>query len=145
MGSFLQTQVHFIGFDVIPEKYMINAHGDILMATSTVPQQTLPGPSALPLLGNGANLLKLFRDPCTYSRWLHDTYGDVVAMAYGQMPKGAKWILAVASTDGTKAVNVIVHDSIGSVKSFFEEHADPFGATEYFEADRVSGVGLPKG
>jgi hypothetical protein len=25
MGSFLQTQVHFIGFDVIPEKYMINA------------------------------------------------------------------------------------------------------------------------
>ena len=80
MGSFLQTQVHFIGFDVIPEKYMINAHGDILMATSTVPQQTLPGPSALPLLGNGANLLKLFRDPCTYSRWLHDTYGDVVAM-----------------------------------------------------------------
>jgi hypothetical protein len=28
-------------------------------------------------------MLKLFRDPCTYSRWLHDTYGDVVAMAHG--------------------------------------------------------------
>jgi cytochrome P450 len=53
------------------------------MVTSTVPQRTLPGPSALPLLGSGANLLKLFRDPCTYSRWLHDTYGDVVAMAQG--------------------------------------------------------------
>lgn len=53
------------------------------MTTRTVPQQTLPGPSALPLLGSGANLLKLFRDPCTYSRWLHDTYGDVVAMAQG--------------------------------------------------------------
>jgi hypothetical protein len=62
---------------------MINAYGDILMATSTAPQQTLPGPSALPLLGSEANMLKLFRDPCTYSRWLHDTYGDVVAMAQG--------------------------------------------------------------
>lgn len=53
------------------------------MATRTVPQQTIPGPSALPLLGSSANMLKLFRDPCTYSRWLHDTYGDVVAMAQG--------------------------------------------------------------
>ena len=53
------------------------------MATRTVPQRTLPGPSALPLLGRWANMLKLFRDPCTYSRWLHDTYGDVVAMAHG--------------------------------------------------------------
>ena len=53
------------------------------MATRTVPQQTLPGPSALPLLGSGANLLKLFRNPCTYSRWLHDSYGDVVALAQG--------------------------------------------------------------
>ncbi len=53
------------------------------MATRTVPQRTLPGPSALPLLGSGANMFKLFRDSCTYSRWLHDTYGDVVAMAHG--------------------------------------------------------------
>jgi cytochrome P450 len=28
-------------------------------------------------------MLKLFRDPCTYSRWLHDTYGDVVTLAHG--------------------------------------------------------------
>ena len=53
------------------------------MVTRTVPQRTIPGPSALPLLGRWANLLKFFRDPCTYSRWLHDTYGDVVAMAQG--------------------------------------------------------------
>ena len=53
------------------------------MARITVPQPTIPGPSALPLLGKWANMLKLFRDPCTYSRWLHDTYGDVVAMAHG--------------------------------------------------------------
>ena len=53
------------------------------MATRTIPQRTIPGPSAMPLLGSSANMLKLFRDPCTYSRWLHDTYGDVVAMAHG--------------------------------------------------------------
>jgi hypothetical protein len=61
---------------------------------------------------------------------------------WGSLKKA--WILAVGSTDGTKAVNVIVHDSIDSVKSFFEEHAGPFGTTEYFEADGVSSVGLPK-
>jgi hypothetical protein len=75
----------------------------------------------------------------------NDKFWGSLKMAYGQMPKGAKRILAVASTDGTKAVNVIVHDSIESVKSFFEEHAGPFGATEYFEADAANAVGLPKG
>jgi cytochrome P450 len=28
-------------------------------------------------------MLRLFSYPCTYSRWLHDTYGDVVALAHG--------------------------------------------------------------
>jgi hypothetical protein len=74
----------------------------------------------------------------------NDKFWGSLKMAYGQMPKGAKWILAVASTDGTKAVNIIVHDSIDSVKSFFEEHAGPFGTTEYFEADAANAVGLPK-
>jgi hypothetical protein len=64
--------------------------------------------------------------------------------AYGLLPKGAQWVLTVASTDGTKAVNVIVHDSIDSVKSFFESYTGPFGTTEYFEADAASAVGLPK-
>lgn len=72
-------------------------------------------------------------------------FWEALKVAYGQMPAGAKWILAVASTDGTKAVNVIVHDSIDSVRSFFEEHASLFGVTEYFEADAANAVGLPKG
>jgi hypothetical protein len=41
-------------------------------------------------------------------------------------------------------VNIIVHDSIDSVKSFFEEYVCPFGTTEYFEADAANAVGLPK-
>jgi cytochrome P450 len=53
------------------------------MATITTTQRTIPGPSALPLVGRWANLLKLFSTPWTYSRWLHDTYGDVVALAHG--------------------------------------------------------------
>ena len=39
---------------------------------------------------------------------------------------------------------VIAHDSIDSVKSFFEEYAGPFAATEFFEADAANAVGLPK-
>ena len=73
-----------------------------------------------------------------------DKFWGSLKKAYNQLPKGAKWTLAVASADGTKAVNVIVHDSIDSVKSFFEEHAGPFGMTEYFEADATNAVGLPK-
>lgn len=53
------------------------------MATVTVPQRTPPGPR--PLLGSWATMLKLFLDPCTYSRRLHDTYGDVVAMRRGDL------------------------------------------------------------
>ncbi|GII04056.1 serine hydrolase domain-containing protein [Planobispora takensis] len=71
-------------------------------------------------------------------------FWDALKAAYGQLPKGARWTLAVASTDGTKAVNVIVHDSVDSVRTFFDEHAGPFAATEYFEADAANAVGLPK-
>jgi hypothetical protein len=74
----------------------------------------------------------------------NDKFWGSLKKAYGQLPNGAKWTLAVASTDGTRAVNVIVHDSIDSVKRFFEEHTDPFGTTECFEADAANAVGLPK-
>ena len=74
----------------------------------------------------------------------NDKFWGALKKAYGQLPKGARWTLAVASTDGTRAVNVIVHDSIGSVKSFFEKYAGPFGMTEYFEADAANAVGLPQ-
>jgi hypothetical protein len=73
----------------------------------------------------------------------NDKFWGSLKKAYGQLPKGASWPLAVASTDGTRAVNVIVHDSIDSVKRFFEEHAGSFGTTEYFEADAANAVGLP--
>ncbi len=73
----------------------------------------------------------------------NDKFWGSLKKAYGQLPQGAKWTLAVASTDGTKAVNVIIHDSIDSVRSFFEEHAGAFGTTKYFEADAANAVGLP--
>jgi hypothetical protein len=74
----------------------------------------------------------------------NDKYWGSLKKAHGQLPKGAKWILAVASTDGTKAVNIIVHDSLDAVKRFFDEYTSPFGTTEYFEADAANAVGLPK-
>ena len=73
-----------------------------------------------------------------------DKFWGSLKKGYSQLPKEARWTLAVGSTDGTKAVNVIVHDSIESVKSFFEEYAGPFGTTEYFEADAANAVGLPE-
>jgi hypothetical protein len=71
-------------------------------------------------------------------------FWNAVKKAHGQLPKGAKWTLAVASADGTRAVNVVAYDSIDSVKSFFEKYAGPFASTDYFEADAANAVGLPK-
>jgi hypothetical protein len=74
----------------------------------------------------------------------NDRFWGSLKKAHGKLPKGARWILAVASTDGTKAVNIIVHDSIDNVKHFFEEYTCAFSTTEYFEADAANAVGLPK-
>ena len=74
----------------------------------------------------------------------NDKFWDSLKTAHSQLPKGAKWILAVASTDETKAVNIFVHDSLDTVKRFFEKYAGSFGTTEYFEADAANAVGLPK-
>jgi len=71
-------------------------------------------------------------------------FWSALKKAHGRLPRGARWTLAVASTDGTRAVSVIAHDSVDSVRSFFEEHAGPFAATEYFEADAANAVGLQK-
>lgn len=62
--------------------------------------------------------------------------------AHSTLPKGAIWTLAVASTDGGKAVNVIAHDSVDAVREFFEAHAGADATTEYFEADAANAVGL---
>ncbi len=53
------------------------------MATITMSKQTIPGPRALPLLGWRAHMLRIFLYPFTYLRHLHDSYGDVVALAQG--------------------------------------------------------------
>lgn len=71
-------------------------------------------------------------------------FWNALKKAYSQLPGGARWTLAIGSTDGTRAINVITYDSIDSLKSFFEEYAGPFGTTEYFEADAANAVGLPK-
>ena len=67
-----------------------------------------------------------------------DRFWGSLKKAHGQLPTGARWTLAVASTNGTKAVNIIVHDSIDSVRSFFEEHAGHFAATEYIRCTHKS-------
>ncbi|MEU8192390.1 hypothetical protein AB0C10_01255 [Microbispora amethystogenes] len=72
-----------------------------------------------------------------------DGFWSSMKKAYGRLPREAKWSVAVASTDGTRAVNVIVHDSIEGVRAFFEQHASPYATTEYFEADAANAVGLP--
>jgi hypothetical protein len=64
--------------------------------------------------------------------------------AHAQLPKGATWKLAVASKDGTKAVNIITHDSIDGVRDFFEAYAGPYATTEYYVADAANAVGLPR-
>jgi hypothetical protein len=71
-----------------------------------------------------------------------DAFWASLKKAYGRLPAGARWTLAVASVDGTRAVNVIVADSIDAVRRVFEEDAGTFGTTEYFEADAANAVGL---
>ena len=72
------------------------------------------------------------------------SFWNAMKKAYGRLPAGARWTVAVASADGTRAVNVIVHKSIDEIRGFVEEWAGPFAATEYFEADAENAVGLPR-
>ena len=72
------------------------------------------------------------------------SFWNAMKKAYGRLPAGARWTVAVASADGTRAVNVIVHDSIDGVRSFVEDWGGPYATTEYFEADAANAVGLPR-
>jgi hypothetical protein len=72
-----------------------------------------------------------------------DRFWASMKTAHGRLPTGATWALAVASTDGTKAVNIVVHDSVDGVSGFLEPYAGPHAVTEYFEADAANAVGLP--
>jgi hypothetical protein len=74
----------------------------------------------------------------------NDRFWGGLKKAYGQLPKGATWVLALANTDGTRAVNVIRHDSIEGVRAVLDEYAGPSAVTEYFEADAANAVGFGK-
>jgi hypothetical protein len=73
-----------------------------------------------------------------------DKFWNGLKKAHAKLPRGARWKLAVASTDGAKAVNIITHDSIDGVRDLFEVHTGPYATTEYFEADAANAVGLPR-
>lgn len=72
------------------------------------------------------------------------SFWNAMKKAYGRLPPGARWTVAVASADGTRAVNVIVHDSIAEVRNFVEDWGGSYATTEYFEADATNAVGLPR-
>lgn len=71
-------------------------------------------------------------------------FWDGLKKAHAELPRGTEWKLAVASKDGTKAVNVVVHDSVAGVRAFFEAHTAAHASTEYFEADATNAVGLAR-
>lgn len=73
-----------------------------------------------------------------------DRFWGGLKKAYGRLPKEATWILALADTEGTRAVNVIRHDSIDAVRDVLDEYAGPAAVTEYFEADAANALGLGK-
>ncbi|OLF18461.1 hypothetical protein [Actinophytocola xanthii] len=73
-----------------------------------------------------------------------DGYWSSLKKAHATLPKGTRWLLAVASTDGTRAVNVLVHDSVDGTRDLFERYAGEFASTEYYEADAANAVGLPR-
>lgn len=73
-----------------------------------------------------------------------DRFWGALKKAHGRLPRGAKWTLAIASTDGTRAVNVIEHDSIAAVRELLDGHAGAAATTEYFEADAANAVGLAR-
>ena len=74
----------------------------------------------------------------------HGRFWSGLKKAHSRLPGGARWTLAVASTDGAKAVNVIAHESVDAVRRLVEEHAGAYATTEYSEADAANAVGLTK-
>lgn len=72
-----------------------------------------------------------------------DEFWSGMKAAYAALPTGA-WKVAVASTDGAKAVNIVTHDSVDGVRDLFEAHSGACATTEYFEADAANAVGLPR-
>lgn len=74
----------------------------------------------------------------------NDKFWSGLRRAHARLPRGAAWKVAVASKDGTAAVNIITHDSIEAVEEFVEAHAGDYATTQYFEADAANAIGLPR-
>lgn len=53
------------------------------MATVTLPAAAIPGPRGLPLIGGRLGMIGLLQSPFSRLRHMHDTYGDLVALARG--------------------------------------------------------------
>ncbi|MBJ8009694.1 Cytochrome P450 [Bacillus mycoides] len=47
-------------------------------------QKSIPGPKSI--FGWRMNMIRFYRSPFMYSRWLHDTYGKVVTLGQGKKP-----------------------------------------------------------
>lgn len=71
-------------------------------------------------------------------------FWDALKKAHGRLPKETRWALAVASTDGGTAVNVLVHESVDAVRNFLEPAIGDAATTRYLEADAGNAVGLAK-
>ncbi|MEV4774780.1 hypothetical protein [Microbacterium sp. LWH12-1.2] len=71
-------------------------------------------------------------------------FWNALKKAHRRLPASGKWVLAVASKDGAKAVNVFEHDSLDAARSFFEEQVGNAAITQFFEADAANAVGLGK-
>jgi hypothetical protein len=72
-----------------------------------------------------------------------DQFWAACKRGHAHLPAGTRWTLAVASTDGTRGINLLVGAPLERVKAFFEPLVGPYSTTEYFEADAANAVGLP--
>jgi hypothetical protein len=72
-----------------------------------------------------------------------DRFWSACKRGHAQLPAGMRWTLAVASTDGTRGINLLVGAPLERVKAFFEPLVGQYSTTEYFQADAENAVGLP--
>lgn len=71
-----------------------------------------------------------------------DGFWNALKRAHGRLPQGSAWTLAVASTDGSTAVNVIKGEGLEQVLGWFDEYTAAFASTRITEADAANAVGL---
>ncbi|GMU01381.1 hypothetical protein KH5H1_55010 [Corallococcus caeni] len=70
------------------------------MTTARPSSPSIPGPSALPLLGLQGSLIKFSLDPVAHMREAHATYGNVVAFA----KQDPKWVYAFGAENNQRVL-----------------------------------------